>query len=154
LSKTTLCGILIFMSEASIAYELTSHLHETFLGENNVITDEERNRSGVRLADGEINKTLKIHVGGYIDGKPCYQSLAKDKFGNFHLSTVSCEHGPGNPHTQIDIRPESPDVLLDFIAESLFMQALIHLAVSRQRQRDVIRSASSRGSQAFLFEVK
>lgn len=58
------------------------------------------------------------------------QSLAKDRRGTFHLSTV-IHDAQGGPHFQDSIRPDSPIESIDVVVESLFMTALVEIANQR-----------------------
>ena len=111
-------------------YTLTEQIHANFLGENSILSNEEIGDSGVKLAYGlnTPNVTQRLMVEGELDGRAAYQSLAKDRHGTFHLSTVF----NGAEHVQHDIRPTTPLEQIDVITDSLFMSALVRIATDRR----------------------
>ena len=119
------------MSEVSPVYSLTEHVHDSFLAKNSLLTDAEIAKSNVNLDFEAVthNTTERLRIVGKINGRSAYQSLAKDKQGIFHLSTVFTDYK--GPHFQHDIKATTAPELVDTIAESLFMQALIKIAFSR-----------------------
>lgn len=128
----SLCGILMFMTTPSSAWLLTERLHETFFG-NGSLTAEEIEESGVRATIGSTSsKTVRrIETRGAIDDRQATQTLARDRLGNFHLSTTFVEYG--GEHVQADIRSTSPLIAFDVVAGSLFVQAMAFTLASRQQ---------------------
>jgi hypothetical protein len=57
------------------------------------------------------------------------QSLVKDKFGNFHLSTVF--KALCGEHVQHDVGVDTGDEAIDVVYSSLFMRAIGKIANSR-----------------------
>ncbi len=119
------------MTEVYEAYRLTQHVHDSLLGKNELLSIPELKGSGVKLDGGcpSENKTERIRAEGEIDNRRAYQTLAKDRWGNFHLSTVFMEYG--GAHIQHDIDPMSPLALAEVLVNSLFMRALVKIALDR-----------------------
>ncbi len=113
------------MNDPLESYALTLHVHDSFLANNSLLTKDEIAASGVTLAGGvpSENKTERLQINGLIEGRPAYQSLAKDMFGTFHLSTVFTDYG--GKHIQHDIQFDSPLEQAQVMTCSLFMRALL-----------------------------
>jgi hypothetical protein len=77
-------------------------VHDAFLGDNDILSGEQRQASGVQRSI-EPNQTDKLIIWGEIGGEPAYQSLARDRRGTYHLSTVFTKEG--GKHIQHDFTP-------------------------------------------------
>lgn len=131
---TSFCGILFFMTEPSPAWVVTERIHDLFFGASDSMSQDELVASGIRAVVGSTSsKTARrLEAQGLIDGRDAKQTLSRDKFGNFHLSTTFLEEG--GEHIQADIRLESPPETFDVMARSLFMKALVDTLENRQQQ--------------------
>lgn len=116
----------------SDAYRVASHIHDSFLGINDMLTQEELANSGVTSQIGSTSSktSQRIETRGILDEEPVHQTLALDGLDRYHLSTVNLRYG--GKHTQTVIMPESPLENLDTLVNSLFMRTLIEIARARQ----------------------
>lgn len=121
------------MSRPSEAYTVTAHLHDAFFETDSSLSPAEIGASGVNAVIGSTSsKTAKrLEAYGLIDNREAKQTLSKDRFGNFHLSTTFLE--VGGEHVQADIHSESPPESFDVITRSFFMQALVSTLADRQQ---------------------
>jgi hypothetical protein len=115
------------MSKSQETHTLAEHIHYSFVGRNGNLTDNEIDNSRVSLTPN--SDTEKLNIFGAIDERPAYQSLAKDKDGNYHLSTVFTEYG--GEHIQHDFRSGESLKGLDIIGGSLFFKELARIALNR-----------------------
>ncbi len=122
------------MTEVSPAYFVTERLHSLFFGRSGSLSEQELYESGVYAVVGSSSSrtTERLEARGEIDGRLAKQTLARDRFGNFHMSTTFLEYG--GKHAQADIRKASLPGTFDVIADSLFMNALLGTLAGRQQQ--------------------
>lgn len=113
------------------AYQITEKLHDTYFNGTGILTPEELAASNVSSHVGSTSSQVsqRIEAEGLIDGRPARQVLAKDRFGNFHFSTLFIE--PRGELVQSRVSPGSLPETLDPISASLFMQTLITLVLER-----------------------
>jgi hypothetical protein len=130
-TKCRFCGIFCFMKKTADAYILAAHIHNSFLGINDILTPEELLDSGVTVRTGSTssNTSQRIETIGELDEVPVHQTVALDGLDRYHLSTVDLRYG--GKHTQTVIMPESPVENLSVIANTLFMHKLVEIAQAR-----------------------
>lgn len=109
-------------SKVSEAYVVAEHLHDTFFGNNDLLSPAQLAMSGVRATIGSSSSSTsqRIETEGVVNGRPAKQTLAKDRRGVFHLSTTFYQ----GELVQADIRPSSDPGRTDTIVDSLFMRRL------------------------------
>ncbi len=98
-------------------YEITAEVHEALSGQDSL--------TEVKKSPG--SRTGKISVfGEFQDGRSGYQSLSRDKNGNFHFSQVDTAYG--GKHEQYDVRPGVVDSeAAEVITKSLFAAAYLEI---------------------------
>jgi hypothetical protein len=120
------------MKKSPDAYILATHIHESFHGQNDILTLEEIATSGVRFRKGSSSSrtSQRLEITGQLNDVPTHQTLALTALGRYHLSTVDQRYGGG--HTQVVIMPESTGEGFTELANSLFMHKLVEIAMVRE----------------------
>jgi hypothetical protein len=116
------------MSVLSKAYLIADDIHAAFFPRNNMLRKAELSKSGVMARIGSTSSTTseRIETTGLVEGQLASQTLARDKWDNYHLSTTFLREG--GQHVQGDIRPASPVEAVEFIDNTLFMEKLAEIA--------------------------
>lgn len=116
------------MYKGSEAYTLAEHIHSSFFGTDATLSVSDVHNSRVRSAVGSSSSKTseRIEVTDTLEGARVHQTLAKDKFGTYHLSTTSSE--PGAVHLQTDIRPNTSFAAVELLAGTIFMHKLVAIA--------------------------
>ena len=119
------------MAELALAYRLTEDVHSSFYVSGRHLSPTEIRLSGIRADISEISKTERLTTFGRIEDKRVYQHLSRSpKTGYFHLSTVFTD--PGGAVRQARITPDAEPKHVQTIAETLFMQAILRIARTRE----------------------
>jgi hypothetical protein len=124
---------LVRMIEASDAYVVTQHLHNTFFGINDVLSEAEIVASNVHARIGSTTSVTsqRLEVNGERNSFAVSQTLAQGMSGNFSVYGPTERDVPERTHIQQDIRRDVPSEMLEVIVGSLFMRALVDAANSR-----------------------
>lgn len=120
------------MSEVSETCALASHIHDSFFGDNDLLSPDEIKASQVVAQIGSTSSktSQRIQAYGEIGGQEAFQTLAKDKDGMYYLSTTSTRDGGG--HFQFDVRPDSSLEAVEILANTFFMHKLVAIAHARE----------------------
>jgi hypothetical protein len=119
------------MKEVSDVYALTEHIHAAFF-EPGILEPEEIAASDVESKVGSSSSptTQRIEAFGFVDNRVVTQTLARSKYGIYHLSTTFITYRKRVEQTCI--QPRSDEKVLEALLDSLFMQKLIAIAFNRQ----------------------
>ncbi|MBW3569403.1 hypothetical protein KY385_04705 [Candidatus Parcubacteria bacterium] len=110
------------------AYTIASHIHDSFLGINDILSEEELAHSEVAVTIGSTSSktSQRIETEGNLNGEQVRQVLALDKRDMYHLSTLELKDR--GKLTQAHIGTQSPLENLEILAGSLFMHKLVEIA--------------------------
>jgi len=119
------------MVKSPDSYKIASHIHDTFLGINGLLTAVELVQSEVVISIGSSSSktSQRIETRGIVNGKRVSQVLALDGRDMYHLATLELEEN--GKLIKAHIGPQSPVENLDVLVNTLFMHKLVKIALAR-----------------------
>ena len=120
---------MLFVERPNPSYALAKHIHESFFGLNDNLSEQEIINSGVRAnANSGPNHTAQLYARGNLEDRSAYQTLSLGRTGKIYLTTT---HDTGGGDMRVYIAPNSAPNRVPELVSSLFMRELVTIANNR-----------------------